>query len=459
MTSQRWLSSIKSIAPSQALILYYLASILLGALLLASPWAAHGGPLPFLDALFTATSAQCVTGLTVVDTGTRLTLFGQLVVLSLMQLGGVGIITFSVYLFVYLKIGISARDRWTIQETLAPMPVSSVKDLVKGIFLFTLAVEAVGAGLLAVAFIPKLGWSQGLYSALFHAVSAFCNAGFSLYPDSLIGYRADSLVNLTVILLVMVGGIGFPVIGELGLAWKRRMRGQRGVFRLSLHSKLALITTSILIVAGVLAILWLEAGHSLAKMNWLEGFWAALFQSVVARTAGFNTMDMNALRAPTLAVMIFLMFIGGSPGSTAGGIKTTSLALLYGVVYNRLKGSPHTSFFRRTIPEEAVTKVLAFVLLAVVIVGVALFCLLAVHDPSHEQNPRNFLDITFETFSAFSTVGLSMGATSRLSPEGKWIIVALMFVGRVGLLTVAFAIAGRTRPNAGRYPEENIMIG
>jgi trk system potassium uptake protein TrkH len=451
---------IKNLSPTQALVFYYAAAIVLGTLLLATPLAAHGEPLSLLDALFTATSAQCVTGLIVVDTGTRLTLFGQCVVLALIQIGGLGIMTFSVYLFIYLKVGVSSRGRWIIHETLMHSPVSSWRDLIRGIFLMTLVIEATGAVLLAFAFVPVLGFWEGVYSAVFHSISAFCNAGFSLFTDSLIGFRDNPLVNLTVMGLIILGGIGFLVIRELIQVGRARARKRFQRPRLSLHTKIVLVASSFLIVFGAVMIGWLESGDSLAGMPFMEGFWTALFQSVTARTAGFNTIDLNAFRAPTVFLVIFLMFVGASPGSAGGGVKTTSMALFFAIFYNRLKGNQHTSLFRRTIPDEAITKALALVLLAIILIGIALFGLMIVQSPdlAHE-NMREFLGYTFEAFSAFGTVGLSIGATAKLNSVGKLIIIVLMFVGRVGLLTMAFAIAGRTRRHAPRYAEENIMIG
>ena len=460
MNSSRTLKRIKNLSPAQALVFYYAAAILLGAGLLATPWAAHGEPLSLLDALFTATSAQCVTGLIVVDTGARLTLFGQGVVLILIQIGGLGIMTFSVYLFIYLKVGVSSRGRWLIHETLLHTPLSSWRELIKGIFVMTLVIEAAGAVLLSFAFVPVLGFWEGIYSALFHSVSAFCNAGFSLFPDSLIGFRDNPLVNLTVMALIILGGIGFLVIRELLQVGMVRTKNRSKKPKLSLHTKIVLVASSFLIVYGAVLIGWLENANSLTDMPLIEGFWTALFQSVSARTAGFNTIDLNAFRAPTVFLIIFLMFVGASPGSAGGGVKTTSMALFFAIFYSRLRGSRHTSLFRRTIPEEVITKALALVLLAIILIALALFGLMIVQSPdlAHE-NPREFLGYTFEAFSAFGTVGLSLGATAKLNPPGKAIIILLMFVGRVGLLTMAFAIAGRTRRFARHYAEENIMIG
>ncbi|EAT16054.1 potassium transporter [Desulfuromonas acetoxidans] len=452
-------NSLKSLTPAQALVLYYGVAILAGALLLCTPLAAVGPHLSFLDALFTATSAQCVTGLSVVDTGTRLSGFGQGVVLALIQVGGLGITTFSVYLFIYLRVGVSIRGRWIINETLLPTPVSSWRDLIRSIFLTTLIIETLGALLLSFVFVPDLGLKQGIYSAVFHSISAFCNAGFSLFPDSLIGYRNNPLVNVTIMALIILGGIGFLVIRELADACKPRQNPLQPR-RFSLHTKLVILTTVFLIIYGAVTIGWLERHDALAHMSTGEAAWTALFQSVSARTAGFNTIDLDLLRVPTLFLMIFLMFIGASPGSAGGGVKTTCLALLFILFYNRLKGNPNTNAFGRTIPEDVISRALSLFLLAMIVIGLALFGLLIAQSPdwAHE-NPREFLGFMFETVSAFGTVGLSMGSTGQLNIASKCIVIALMFIGRVGLLTMAFAIARRTRSTAPRYAEENIMIG
>ncbi len=441
-------------------MLSYALVILAGTLLLMTPLAARQEPLSFVDALFTATSAQCVTGLSVIDIGTRLSGFGQVVVLALIQIGGLGITTFSVYLFIYLKVGVSIRGRWIINETLLHTPLSSWRELIRDIILMTLVIEAAGTVLLACAFVPKLGFWPGLYSAAFHSVSAFCNAGFSLFSDSMISFRSTPLVNLTLMLLIVLGGIGFLVIRELLQFGYGLRKPEKRPKRLSLHTKIVLLTTATLILAGALAIGLLENSQAFARMPFGEKVWTALFQSITARTAGFNTIDLSLLQVPTLFLIIFLMFIGASPGSAGGGVKTTSVALFFAIFVSRLKGRQTTSVFRRTIPEDVVNKALALVMLAIILIGMALFALLIVqnHDLAHE-NRRQFLEYLFETFSAFSTTGLSIGATGALTGAGKVIIILLMFAGRVGLLTMAFAIAGRTRSYRASYAEENIMIG
>jgi trk system potassium uptake protein TrkH len=445
----------RELSPNTILILGYAAAILAGACLLALPVAARGEAVGFLDALFTATSAQCVTGLAVVDTGSRFSLFGQMVILGLIQLGGLGITTFSVYFFFYLRSGVSTRGRWIVHDTLLHTPVDSMRDLVRAIMRLTFVIEGAGALLLSCRFVPEFGWARGLYYGLFHSVSAFCNAGFALFPDSLVDYRGDPLVNLTIMALIVLGGIGFLVMKEL-LDLARQRGGRR---RMSLHTRLVLLTSAILIVAGALLIGVLEGGWSFAGMGVAEGCWAALFQSVTARTAGFNTVDLAQMGVPTVFLMMFLMFVGASPGSAGGGIKTTSLALFFAILHSRLKGVPHTNVFRRTIPDDLVTKTLSLVMLAILFLSGTLFALLTAELYGPAAGEGSFLDYAFEAVSAFGTVGLSLGVTPKLLPAGKLVVIGLMFVGRVGLLTVAFSIVRRSHRDAVRYGEENIMIG
>jgi len=270
------------LSPASALTLFFAVSILVGTALLATPLASRGPAISFVDALFTATSAQCVTGLVVVDTGTAFSLFGQLVILVLMQLGGLGIITFSVYLFIFLRTGVGLRDRWIIHETLVHTPVQSLGELVRAVIHLALLVELLGAACLALVFVPQFGWANGLFYAMFHSVSAFCNAGFALFSDSLIGYRSNPLVNVTIMILIILGGIGFLVIKELQEIRRRIRRGQR--WRLSLHSKLVLLTSTLLIVVGWMMILALELGNGTFRNASLgEALWVTLFQSVTTR--------------------------------------------------------------------------------------------------------------------------------------------------------------------------------
>ncbi|TLM68510.1 MAG: potassium transporter [Deltaproteobacteria bacterium] len=451
---------LQNLSPAATLVNFYALAILAATALLMTPFAAQGAPVGFVDALFTITSAMCVTGLTVVDTASTFSLFGQLVILATIQLGGLGITTFSVYLFFYLRSGVGLRDRWVINETLVHSPVRSMHDLVRAVIHLTLLIEGIGAACLALVFVPQFGWLQGSYYAVFHAVSAFCNAGFALFSDNLIGYRNDPIVNLTIMALIILGGIGFLVMRELHDIWQRRRRGLR--WRLSLHSKLVLLTSSILIVAGWAALLVLELTSGTFRSTGLgEALWVTLFQSVTTRTAGFNTIDLNAFSVPSIFLMIVLMFIGASPGSTGGGVKTTSLALFLAALYSRLKGYRVTSVFKRTVPDETVNKTFTLFLLAALWIGLMTFFVLLseVTGSAGSQNQGVLLQYLFEVVSAFGTVGLSLGVTPKLSDTGKLLVAMLMFVGRVGLLTFAFVVVKQAGREGTEYAEENIMIG
>jgi trk system potassium uptake protein TrkH len=295
---------------------------------------------------------------------------------------------------------------------------------------------------------------------MFHAVSAFCNAGFALFSDNLIGYRDNPLVNLTIMVLIILGGIGFLVMRELHDIWQRRRKGLR--WRLSVHSKLVLLTSGALIVIGWAGILILELGSgAFRQFSPGAAMWTALFQSVTTRTAGFNTIDLNAFGVPAIFLVIVLMFIGASPGSTGGGIKTTSLALFLVILYSRLKGYKVTSVFKRTIPDETVTRTLTvFMLAALWIVGMTFLVLeVELRGLSATESRGALLDYLFEVVSAFGTVGLSLGITAKLTVTGKLLIALLMFVGRVGLLTFTFFIVKQAGHEGTVYAEENIMIG
>ena len=451
---------LQNLSPAATLVNFYALAIFSATLLLMLPWAAQSTPVGFVDALFTTTSAMCVTGLTVVDTGSTFSLFGQLVILATIQLGGLGITTFSVYLFFYVRSGVGLRDRWVINETLVHSPVRSLDDLVRAVIHLTLLIEGLGAVCLALVFVPQFGWLQGGYYAAFHAVSAFCNAGFALFSDNLVSYRDNPIVNLTVMALIVLGGIGFLVMRELHDLWQRHRKKLR--WRLSLHSKLVLITSALLIVVGWAAILALELSNgTFRNVSFGEALWVSLFQSVTTRTAGFNTIDLNALGIPTLFLMIVLMFIGASPGSTGGGVKTTSLALFLAALYSRLKGYRVTSVFKRTIPDETVNKTFTLFLLAALWIGLMTFLMLMVEVRGSTGNQLRgaFLDYLFEVVSAFGTVGLSLGVTAKLGVVGKLLITMLMFVGRIGLLTFAFVVIKQAGREGTVYAEENIMIG
>ncbi len=440
--------------PALIIIYSYLIVDLLGTLLLSLPVSSKGPGIPLVDTFFTATSALCVTGLATVDVGTTFTLFGQSVIMALMEIGGLGVMTFSVVFFLFLGRGFSSRGRWIITESFASSPHRHVKSLLKVILLFTFMIQIVGALLLFMQWREAMSVGSALYAGLFHSVSAFCNAGISLFPTSFVNHRGSVLLNATICSLIVLGGIGFPVIYEL----YGRARGFRSRKRvaISLHTRMVLTMTLVLIVAGAVLIFVLERDNQIARLPVKEQILASLFQSITARTAGFNTLDVGSLAVATLFILIILMFVGASPGSCGGGIKTTSLAVLVAILNDRIRGRNSASLFKRTIPEETVSKALSIFILAVIVLTAGLIVLLV----SQPDTPReNFLTYLFEAVSAFGTVGLSMGITSSLTVFGKIVIIAIMLLGRVGLLTVAYVVTSRRVVATYRYAEEKVMIG
>jgi trk system potassium uptake protein TrkH len=450
----------RHIHPSVLLATSFAAAILLGGLVLSLPVSGGQGRVGFLDALFTSTSATCVTGLVVVDTGTAYSRFGQVVVLSLIQAGGLGIMTFAVFFTLVLGRRISFQDRMIIQDSLHHSPTSELRRLVRYILAVTFVVETGGALLLYLRWRADLPDGLALFFGFFHAISAFCNAGFSPFRDNLMGYRGDLLVNLVITGLIIVGGLGFLVNMELrdhAIAfWRRRRREP-----LSLHSKLVLAVTAWLLFIGTVAFLSIEWNNLLRGLPAGQKLLASWFQAVTPRTAGFNTLDFGRATTATLFVTVLLMFVGASPGSTGGGIKTTSLGLLFGLMRARWAGRGRAMLFKRTVPHAVMDRALTLSLLSGALIACAMLALLLTEQgtvPHAAAEPR-FIQLLFECTSAFGTVGLSTGITPTLTPFGKIILILLMYVGRVGPLTIALA-AGRRRERARfRYAEENVMVG
>ena len=444
-------------APELLVISSYLAVVLVGTVLLSLPAASTGEALVPIDALFTATSAICVTGLVVVDTGTQFTVFGKSVLLALIQLGGLGVMTFSVFLFLFLGRGIGTRERWIIAGSFTPAPMRDIRSLMRSIFLFTVLVEAAGAVLLFLYWRREMAVPSALFTSIFHSISAFCNAGFSFFATSFERYRGSALINGAIMTLIVVGGIGFPVMYEISRRIGDRKRHRR--VSLSLHSRMVLWTTCILIVSGGILVYLLERNHAVAGLPWWEKLFTALFQSVTARTAGFNTLDISTLTGATLFIIIMLMFIGASPGSCGGGIKTTSLAIFAAIFNNKVRGKETVSIFHRTLPEETVSRALSIFILAILTITVGVVVLLVTERSGGNPGRDQFLAYLFEAVSAFGTVGLSMGVTSTLTTAGKLVLIVLMLLGRVGLLTIAYVFTRRARVALYRYAEEKVMIG
>ncbi|MEK3789063.1 MULTISPECIES: TrkH family potassium uptake protein [Paenibacillus] len=423
--------------------------IFLGTLLLMLPIAnTSGEPLPFLDALFTATSATCVTGLVVVDTGTHFTIFGQIVIAVLIQIGGLGFMTMATLVALVFKRRISYKERLILQEAMNQTSVEGIVALIRKVIIYSLTIEAVCAVLFAIRWAFDMPLGQALYFGIWHSISLFNNAGFDIFGDfrSLTGYVADPFTNLISIFLIVTGGLGFVVLSDLV-----EYRSKR---RLSLHSKVVLTVTPALILVGMLVILIFEFVNP-ATLGRLDGggkLLASLFQSVATRTAGANTLDIANMEQATQFFMILLMFIGASPGSTGGGIKTTTFVLLLGAVWAMIRGREDIVFFRYRLEQERVLKALSIVLLALFIVIGATMILSTTED-------HHFLMILFEATSAFGTVGLSMGLTQDLTDVGKMLIIMLMFIGRVGLITMAYALGRREGKELYRHPEGKMIIG
>ncbi len=448
------------ITPVNLPLLSFALLIIIGTILLMLPAAVNGPLLSPVDALFTATSATCVTGLVVVDTGSRLSLFGQWVVLVLIQCGGLGIMTFSTVLIMLMTGRFSFVQRSVIQDTFTHSPDTRLPSLVLHVVIFTLVLEAAGAALLFLRFSGMYHPGRALYFAVFHAISAYCNAGFCLYSQSLMDFSSDPLVSLTVALLIICGGIGFLVMLELKRVLFRSHQARRAR-RLSVHSKLVLTLTALLLIAGTLGFLIIEWNHSMARLSLPAKVLAAFFQSVTARTAGFNTLNFGKMANVTLLFTILLMFIGAASGSTGGGIKVNTLGVLFALSRSRLRGEEATSIFRRTLTAETVGRAISVFVVAVIVIYAATMALTVseLGTTIHEDSRGLFLELLFEVVSAFGTVGLSVGVTSKLSALGKLILVVVMFVGRLGPLSIAVALSVRQPRSAIQYAEENVIIG
>ena len=449
------------VSVQQLVVLAFAAVIVAGAALLMAPVCMRDDKpaLGLVDALFTATSAVCVTGLTVRDTGGEFSLAGQIVILLLIQAGGLGILTFSNMLFLLGTRRIGMRGRMAMEETLGVLPSLSLKGVLARVFIFTFVCEGVGAVLLTARFAMDYSLPMALWMGVFHSVSAFCNAGFGLLGTSLVPYSGDLLVNGVVMVLVVLGGLGFIVVEDLRM-WLVR-RGARRAVRLSLHSRIVLRTTLLLIVVGAALFYVIELPGSAMPGGFAERLMPSLFLSVTCRTAGFNTVDMAQLSNPSLMLCLLLMFIGGSPGSTAGGIKTTTFATLNALLFSRAKNRPKVEMLGRSLPPDVVTKALAATAgaVAMVLLATMVIELLEHSGRSSTESGNAFLAVLFEVVSALGTVGLSVGITADLGAAAKLVLVVCMFVGRLGTILVAYSLVGSVRRVEYTLPEEQIIVG
>jgi trk system potassium uptake protein TrkH len=449
------LSVARHLSPERIFILSFAAVILAGAVLLWLPFSASQKPLPWIDALFQSASAVCVTGLATIDVGRDLSRVGQVVLIALFQVGGLGILTFSTIFFMLLGRSLASKEQDIIQSAFLYAPRRDLASVIKFVIFSTLMYESAGTVVLWLRFCWDFPPAEALYIAVFHAVSAFNNCGFSLFSNNLVAYQGDLVVNAVMMGLIVAGGLGFIVHYELHM---RIFGGQR---RLSVHTRLVLIVTAILIGGGALLFYVFEQHATLRGLPWQNQVLASLFQSITPRTAGFNTVDIGRLTNETILMMILMMFVGASPGSTGGGVKTTSAGILFLLMWSRLRGREDVHVFNRTIPRELMNRTLSIILISTlwIFLVVSILLLTAPNGGGPTESRHLFVEYLFETVSAFGTVGLSMNLTPDLSPVQKLALVFMMFAGRVGPLTLAFSLARSTLKHSFAYAEEGVMVG
>ncbi|WP_108650977.1 TrkH family potassium uptake protein [Dongshaea marina] len=426
-----------NLSPSQWVVSTFLLILLAGASLLSTSWAGHG--VSWLGALFTATSAICVTGLATLDIGTHFNIFGQVVIMILVQIGGLGQMTLGMLLLMTLGKRLGLRQKLLLQDALNQDEHGQIFTLARRVVQFALLFEAIGLLLLSIRFVPEMGFSHGVYVALFHVISAFNNAGFSLFPDNMISYSDDPVVLLTISLLIIFGGLGFTVLLELTRT--------RRLSRMSLHSQLVIKGTLILLILGTLGIWLLEHNnrHTLGALPAAQQWLGAFFQSVSTRTAGFESIDMGQIHSSTSLLMMVLMFIGAGAASTAGGIKVTTFMVLLLATRSFLRHQNRVTFGRKEISQATINKSVAVIMTSLIVLCVGVFAL-SITDHAPLQA------LMFEAVSALGTVGLSLDLTPTLSHGGQMILIILMFIGRLGPLTLALTLS---KPNVQRvrYPE------
>ncbi|MBM4235602.1 MAG: Trk family potassium uptake protein [Firmicutes bacterium] len=439
----------KPINPARVMVAGFIGVILTGSLLLSLPAARIAGELSYIDALFTATSAVCVTGLVVVDTGTFYSFFGQMVIMILIFIGSLGFMTMTIMIFIFLGRKITLRDRLLTREALNQESLSGMVRLATSVLQIALLFILSGASLMAFRFIPQLGYGRGIFFSLFHAISAFGNAGFDLFGnfDSLTRFPADYLVNGTMMVLFIFGGLGFTVVIDL-------LRHFRFRSRISLHSRMVLLISGVLLFSGTICIFTFEYSNpeTMGSLNLGAKLFTALFTAATPRTAGFNVLDTAALGYPTFLLLLVLMFIGASPASTGGGIKTTTFGVIFLTLMAMIRGRQEPIFMQRRFTLTQIMKAVAIVSAAVALIFTAIFILTLAED-------IEFSALLFEVFSAFGTVGLSRGITAELGTVSKLVLIITMLGGRVGPLTLMVALVRKQQKDILHYPEEQLLIG
>ncbi|MFC4737301.1 TrkH family potassium uptake protein [Bacillus daqingensis] len=432
------------LTPPQFLALGFIGAIISGTILFMLPVSTHE-PIRLIDALFTATSATTVTGLVVLDTGSDFTIFGQAVIMILIKIGGLGLMSFAILIILALGKRIGLRERILVQESFNQPAAGGMIRLAKMLLIFSFTLEGIATVILSLRWVPEYGLGFGIWTSLFHAISAFNNAGFSLWDDSLMGFVGDPVVNLLITFLFITGGIGFTVIYDLITT--------KEFHRFSVHTKIMLVGTLLINITAALVLFVLEFQNplTLGSLSGSEKVWAAYFQAVTPRTAGFNTLEIGDMTPAAITFMLLLMFIGAGSASTGSGIKLTTFLVILLAVLTYLKREKEPVIFEKRIEDKTIMRALAIAVISLITVFFSIF-LLAVT----EEGP--YLHIVFEAFSAFGTVGLSMGLTGDLTDAGKGIIIVLMIIGRIGPVTLAFALA-RTEPSHVRYPKGDIFTG
>ncbi|MDU5111779.1 MAG: TrkH family potassium uptake protein [Clostridium sp.] len=432
----------------QILALGFLIAIFIGAILLSLPISSSSGESTnFLDSLFTSTSAVCVTGLVTLDTSSHWSTFGQTVIMTLIEIGGLGFMSFAVLISLILGKKITLRERLVMQEAMNTYSIQGLVKMVRYVLIFTVSVQFFGALLLSTQFVPEYGISKGIFYSIFHSISSFCNAGFDLFGTSLMGYSSNAVVILVISALIIIGGLGFTVLLEI--------YEFKGIKKLSLHSKLVIITSLILIVGGTILMFLFELNNksTFGNMNIQDKLLNSFFASVSPRTAGFNSVVTTDMTMASKFLTIILMIIGGSPGSTAGGLKTVTCGILFLTVLSVIRGREDTEVFGRRFTKEVVYKSFTIVFIALtLVIGVTMIL-------SYTEVGASFIDLLYEATSALGTVGLTLGLTPKLSSIGKVLIMIMMYLGRVGPLTVMLALTRKKKKSGYKYPEGKILIG
>ena len=434
----------------QILALGFLLVILVGALILTLPISTTSGESTnFLDALFTATSAVCVTGLIVVDTGTYWNAFGQTVIMILIEIGGLGFMSFTTLIAIILGKKITLRERLILQDAMNTFNIQGLVKMVRYVLVFTVSVQFFGALLFSTQFVPEYGLGRGIFYSIFHSISAFCNAGFDIFGNfsSLTSYNSNVVVIMVASVLIIIGGLGFTVWSEL--------YSSKSLKKVSLHSKMVILMTVVLVLGGTFLMFLFENNNvnTIGNMSFIDKVMNSFFASVTPRTAGFNSIPTDGMTTAGQFLTIILMFIGGSPGSTAGGIKTTTIGILIVTIVCVIQGREDAEVFKKRFSKELVYRAFTLIFIGVSLVIVVTMLL------SYTEKGASFISLFYETVSAFGTAGLTLGLTSELSNIGKVLIIFMMYLGRVGPLTVVLSITKKRKNSGIKYPEGKILIG